>query len=245
LIYRLEHRRLADYEVRIQDAFDHCIFVSQRELDVFKQMPSDSSKIHVVPNGVDFEYFARPQRAVKPSNLTARPHPLLVFTGFMDYFANEDGAKWFCEKIFPGIRKEFPTAEFYIVGNQPSNTVRGLSAIDGVTVTGYVEDIREFYWMADICVIPLRIARGMQNKVLESMAAGNAVIATSNASDGIVCSNTVDIVIADDAQTFADRVIELLRNEDLRKELGRKAAQNIRSRYSWEDNLKTFDELLK
>jgi glycosyltransferase involved in cell wall biosynthesis len=120
-----------------------------------------------------------------------------------------------------------------------------LSAIDGVTVTGYVEDIREFYWMADICVIPLRIARGMQNKVLEAMAAGNAVVATSNASDGIVCSNNVDIVIADDEQAFADRVIELLGNEDARKELGRKAAQNIRARYSWEDNLKAFDELLK
>jgi polysaccharide biosynthesis protein PslH len=245
IIYRLEHGRLADYEVRIQDAFDHCIFVSQRELDVFKGMRSNSSKIHVVPNGVDFEYFARPEGTIKPSNFTVKPWPLLVFTGFMDYFANEDGAKWFCEKIFPGIRKNYPTAEFYIVGNQPSTTVRGLSAIDGVTVTGYVEDIREFYWMADICVIPLRIARGMQNKVLEAMAAGNAVVATSNASDGIVCSNNVDIVIADDEQAFADRVIELLGNEDARKELGRKAAQNIRARYSWEDNLKAFDELLK
>ena len=163
----------------------------------------------------------------------------------MDYHANVDGVTWFCNKVFSAIKNEFPESQFYIVGNRPTNAVWNLSEIDGVTVTGYVDDIRNYYWMADVCVIPLRIARGLQNKVIEAMATGNAVVATSNASDGIVCHNNLDIVIADDEERFANEVISLLKDENRRKEMGRKAVENIHHHYSWEANLKAFDDLLQ
>ena len=117
--------------------------------------------------------------------------------------------------------------------------------IDGVTVTGYVKDIREFYWLADVCVIPLRIARGLQNKVIEAMASGKPVVATSNASDGIICRVNEDIVIADDEDQFADQVIGLLKNENRREDMGRKALENVRKHYNWDENLKAFEVLLE
>jgi sugar transferase (PEP-CTERM/EpsH1 system associated) len=243
LIYGLEHRRLFKYELKINQLFQHSVFVSEREVRVFKKLYAEAKNIQVILNGVDSEYFLP-----KPSSVEYRvsnvEYPVLVFTGVMDYFANEDGVRWFCNKIFPKIRAEFPHAQFFIVGNKPTNVVWNLSEIDGVTVTGYVDDIREYYWMADVCVMPLRIARGLQNKVLESMVTGNAVVATSNASDGIICHKDIDILIADDEKKFANEVITLLKDEKRRKEIGRKAVENIKKNYSWETNLKKFDDLL-
>lgn len=273
LIYMVENRRLFKYEVEINKLFDHSVFVSEREVKVFKRLYPEARRVQVIPNGVDFDDFipkpdsigqqpsANPRdsevmtdnsrfpvnvsRPLKRTAAADNHGPILVFTGFMDYFANEDGVKWFCERIFPSIRQEFPHAEFYIVGNKPTNVVWNLSEIDGVTVTGYVDDIRKYYWMADACVIPLRIARGLQNKVLEAMATGNAVVASSNASDGIVCHEGEDIVIADDEELFANQVIELIRDARRRREMGQKAARNIRLNYSWETNLEAFDKLLQ
>jgi glycosyltransferase involved in cell wall biosynthesis len=119
-----------------------------------------------------------------------------------------------------------------------------LANIENVIVTGYVEDIRDFYWMADVCVIHLRIARGLQNKVIEAMATGNAVVVTSNASDGIVCKQNVDIIIADDKETFAREVVDLLHNKERREKLGKSAVENVKKHYSWEENLKQFDHLI-
>jgi len=162
----------------------------------------------------------------------------------MDYFANEDGVKWFCEQIFPIIRKKIPQVEFYIVGNNPTDVVWNLSEIDGVTVTGYVEDIREFYMLADICVIPLRIARGLQNKVLEAMASGKAIVATSNASDGLICHENEDILIADSEEEFAEKVITLMENDLQRDLMGGKAIMNVEENYSWDVNLSYLNYLL-
>lgn len=122
--------------------------------------------------------------------------------------------------------------------------VMKLSKIDGVIVTGYVDDIREYYMMADVCVIPLRIARGLQNKILESMATGNAVVATSNASDGIISHENIDIIIADDEKAFAVKTISLLKDENKRKVMGKNAIKNVHKYYSWDSNLKAFDNLL-
>ena len=244
LIYRAENKRLFKYEIKINQLFHHSIFVSQREADLFKKLYPEAKNVRVIPNGVDYEYFSPKALSLKPSALT-RKTPVLVFTGMMDYFANIDGVKWFTEKIFPIIRSSIEGTRFYIVGNRPTKKVKNLAKHAGVTVTGYVEDIGEYYRMADTCVVPLRIARGLQNKVLEAMATGNAVVATSNASEGIVCQNNVDIVIADDEKTFADEVINLLKNDSRKKELGAKAVENIRQNYSWEKNLKALDELLQ
>jgi len=249
--YKLEHKRLFKYEVKINKIFDASVFVSQREVNVFKESYSNARNLNVISNGVDFNYFS-PKPAIYNSQaetrnqkpVTRNSQPVLVFTGVMDYFANEDGVSWFCKQIFPLIKAEVPDVQFFIVGSHPTKKVMRLSRMDGVVVTGYVDDIREYYVLADSCVVPLRIARGLQNKVLESMATGNAVVATSNASDGIVCHENTDIIIADDEEDFANKVILLLKDENRRKELGKKAIENIHKNYSWETNLKALDNLL-
>jgi len=244
LVYRIENRRLFNYEIEINQQFDHSVFVSQREVKVFKALYPEARNVTVIPNGVDYEYFHPKEKAIDEEQEKSSWQPKLVFTGVMDYFANEDGVRWFCGKIFPRIKAEFPRVQFYIVGNKPTGVVKNLSKIEGVTVTDYVDDIKRYYWMADVCVIPLRIARGLQNKVLEAMATGNAVVASSNASDGIICHRNIDIVIADDEEAFAREVISLLKDENRRKEMAKRAVDNIRSYYSWESNLQAFEEIL-
>ena len=238
-IYKIEHRRLAKYEMKINQAFDHSIFVSPQEARNFKSLNSDLKSTIVIPNGVDIEYF-------KPKvKLPANKNPILLFTGVMDYFANVDGVKWFSQNIFHLIKAEIPGAQFYIVGMRPTKTVRNLAKIEGVHVTGYVQDIRKYYSMADICVVPLRIAQGIQNKVLEAMATGNAVVATSNAARGISCQRNSDILVVDDEQSFVDSTIALLKDDTRRLEMGAKAVETIRRNYVWETNLRKFNQLLQ
>jgi sugar transferase (PEP-CTERM/EpsH1 system associated) len=240
-IYEIEQRRLFDYEMRINRFFHHSVFVSHRETQVFQRQFPDAKNIHVIGNGVNYRYFApADNKALK------RPvrGPILIFTGYMNYFANEDGVDWFCRKILPRVRAEFNDVQFYIVGNKPTAKVQRLGGIEGVHVTGYTADIRQYYHKADVCVIPLRIARGLQNKILEAMATGNAVVATSNAADGIICENGKDILIANSEQEFAESVIELLKNERRRSELGTNAVENVRENYNWDLNLKKLEELL-
>jgi polysaccharide biosynthesis protein PslH len=243
LIYRIENTRLLRYEIRVNASFAHSVFVSQREVLAFSAMHSPLRATRVIPNGVDYTYYAPCDR--RNDSLTIDSRPVLVFTGVMDYFANEDGVKWFCSKIYPKIKSCFRDAEFYIVGNRPTNAVKKLAKIQGVHVTGFVEDIRRYYWMADICVIPLRIARGLQNKVLEAMATGSAVVATSNASEGIVCHRNEDIIIADEEESFAQAVIDLVQDGPRRRQLGLAAIDNIRKHYSWDENLRGFHEILQ
>ena len=238
LLYKLENKWLLKYEININRTFNQSVFVSQREVDVFRKLYPEVKNVHFILNGVDSDYFT-------PEKSTQNSQNILVFTGVMDYFANEDGVKWFCENIFHKIKAEIPDVLFYIVGNRPTKRVLKLSKIKGVFVTGYVPDIRKYYLMANVCVIPLRIARGLQNKILEAMATGNAVVATTNASDGLIYNKKVDIIIADEEEAFAREVITLLKDEKRRKEIGIKAIENIQQNYSWQVNLKAFDNLLK
>lgn len=237
-LYDLEHSRLFAYEKRINRRFDHSVFVSGREEAAFRRLYPPARQIAVIPNGVDYGYFHAAEAPRRPGP------PRLVFTGVMDYFANEDGVTWFCREILPGVRREVPDAEFFIVGARPTKAVQDLGRLPGVTVTGFVEDIREHYWAADVCVTPLRIARGLQNKVLEAMAAGRAVVATSNATDGISCRDGEDVVIANDPRRFAEAVIGLLRDPARRAALGARAVERVRKDYDWDDNLSRLDELL-
>ena len=243
IIYRIEQKRLLEYEKKINEIFNHSVFVSEREVNVFKRWYPEAKNIKVIQNGVDSEFFSSDPGTFTSMEEADDSSFKLIFTGVMDYFANEDGVKWFCRDILKKIKSDIPNVEFYIVGNRPTKRVQKLSKVDGVFVTGYVEDIRPYYVKADVCVIPLRIARGLQNKVLEAMSMGKAVVATSNASEGIICKNNSDIIIANDAESFAREVIDLLRNENKRKDIGNSAYQNIRTNYKWETNLATFEEL--
>ncbi len=244
IIHRIEYKRLFEYEKTINKKFDASVFVAKREMALFQRRYPRANRLRVIPNGVDIEYFQSvPERSKKTQSDTSGP--ILVFTGAMDYFANVDGVVWFSSHIFPKIKQTFPHVLFYIVGSNPSQAVQSLAKDGSIRVTGFVDDIRDYYQMADICVIPLRIARGLQNKVLEAMASSRAVVATSNASEGIVCEHGTDILIADNAESFAAEVINLLKNKGNRDRIGQNAFNNIQCNYSWETNMNKLDEIIR
>lgn len=238
-IYRYEAQCLARYEARIVRTFDRVLLVSEAEK---AQLPGELqlSSVRSIPNGVDLEYFSPAHTGVFPAS-----GPLLVFTGVMDYWPNVDGVQWFVEKIFPRIRASVPDVRFLIVGNRPTAQVRKLAATPGVTVTGFVEDIRDYVGAAGVCIVPLRIARGIQNKLLEAMAMGKAVVSTPQAYEGLRAQSGRDLLVAADEAAFAEATIQLLGDPQRAAVMGRKARLCVERNYAWEGNLSELDDLIR
>ena len=236
LIYALEGRRLRRYEKEVAGRFDSCLVISQAEAALLRSFCPDCP-LEVVPNGVDLEYF-RPLKAIPDSRE-------LVFVGMMDYHANVDGVIYFCREIFPLIRRRVPEATFTIVGGSPTPAVRRLARLEGVSVEGYVRDVRSYLGRAAVCVVPLRIARGVQNKILEAMACGRPVVTTGRALQGIQAQPGRDLVVADDAASFAESTAQLLADEALRTRLGRQARTLVEDRYRWERCLRSLDTVIE
>lgn len=236
-VYHREAKLLAEYEEKIAQVFDGLLLVSEPE----KQLcpPKVREKITVVTNGVDLEKFAPGKGKAKNGD-----GPVVVFTGAMDYWPNIDAVTWFVKEIFPLILANESSTIFLIVGANPTPEVLKLSKYKNVVVTGFVEDIRDYIAAADVCVAPLRIARGIQNKVLEAMAMGKAVVATAYAIEGIVAESSRQVLIADTAECFANAVLLLLHDENKRNFLGKGARESMELNYSWESNLAQLDHLL-
>jgi sugar transferase (PEP-CTERM/EpsH1 system associated) len=190
-----------------------------------------------VENGVDLQYFA-------PGAARATPYPaevpVAVFTGAMDYWANVDAVNWFAHAIWPAVRRAVPQAEFWIVGARPGPVVRQLASLPGVVVTGRVPDTRPYLQHARVAVAPLRIARGVQNKVLEAMAMGLAVVATPAACTGIGASAPPCALATDDPALFAARVVAVL--ADTSAAVGR---SYVDAHHDWRRNLVRLADLLE
>lgn len=238
-IYRLEAKRLAQYEEEVAKLFDHSIFVSEKEAKLFQKRVKDRP-ISVIPNGVDMAYFAQSKDT---GNSISQP-PVIIFTGAMDYFPNVDAVKYFCEEIFPSIRQAMPEVGFYIVGRNPTRQVIALGRQPRVIVTGSVPDIRPYLAKARVAVAPFRLARGIQNKVLEAMAMGVPVVGTSNGFQGTQATITDGIRIADDPVRFAQDVLALLSNSDLRQKCSIGAQRYVERCHRWEDHCARLESLL-
>lgn len=202
-IFKRESHKLAVYENKICQNFDHSLFVSNDEAALFRACwPMIAvDKVHGVLNGVDIDFFD-PQgdfsrEALVPST------PFICFTGAMDYWANVDAVVWFVNNVWPLVRQANPDAVFCIVGGNAGRDVRALSAQQGVVVTGRVYDVRPFICQARCVVAPLQIARGIQNKILEAMSLNKAIVATSMAMEGINARPSDSVHITDDAQQTA------------------------------------------
>ena len=200
-IYQREADRLFDWEASLAARASVSTFVSPAEASLFNSLlPRPLSSVTHIDNGVDLGYF-------DPEHPMPDPWPdggtRLVFTGAMDYRANVDAVVWFCQEIWPGIRRHLPNATFAIVGARPAAEVSALTRHAGVIVTGTVPDVRPWLRYAGVMVAPLRIARGVQNKVLEAMAMGLPVVGTRAAFEGIAVSPSPALRIADDAAQFA------------------------------------------
>ncbi len=238
-VYRREARTLLDYERHIAASFDASTFVSSAEAELFRQQaPECASRVGYYNNGVNLEYFSPDWNYENPYPQGVR---VLVFTGAMDYWANVDAVTWFAREVFPAIRNQFSDVRFYIVGSRPTTEVQALAG-DGIVVTGSVADVRPYIAHAAISVAPLRIARGIQNKVLEAMAMGKAVVVSPQALEGIIADTPDELILAEDAASFIAHIAKQLSQPDAA--LGLAARRRVVQSYSWDQSLQAVDKLL-
>jgi sugar transferase (PEP-CTERM/EpsH1 system associated) len=236
-VYAREGRKLAEWEARVAQDFDATLLVSHDEAALLQQrVPSARGKIGAFENGVDAEYFS-------PARDYPNPYPAevrgVVFTGAMDYWPNIDAVSWFAERIFPAVRDAVPAAQFTIVGSRPAAAVRALARQPGVVVTGGVPDVRPYLAHAACAVAPLRIARGVQNKVLEAMAMARPVVASAQAAEGIRAEAGRDFILAQGEAEFARAVVAQLQTPAC----AARARDCILENYDWARNLRAIDPL--
>jgi len=241
-LYRREGRLLLTYDRAVARCVDASVFVSTAEAALFARLaPESEARVAAVENGVDTEFFSPARTYTNPYLSGDR---VLVFTGAMDYWANVDAVNWFAREVFPAIRERDSRCCFYIVGARPTDTVRRLADRPGVRVTGAVEDIRPYLHHATFAVAPLRLARGVQNKVLEAMAMGKVVLATRAAVDGLQPSTDSAPWVADTAPTLVDHAQRLLDQVDL-ETVGCALREYVLQHYNWSRNLQRFISLLE
>jgi sugar transferase (PEP-CTERM/EpsH1 system associated) len=245
-LYRREARHLLAYERHVAQQFDGATFVSGAEADLFVQRAQQHAqdkikdKISFFSNGVDAEFFS-PQRLY--DNPYADAGNVLAFTGAMDYWPNIEAVQWFAARVLPALRRRFPALKFCIVGANPSAQVIALGQLAGVTVTGSVADIRPYLAHATLVVAPLRIARGIQNKVLEAMSMEKTVIASPQALEGISAVPGVDILVAADEHRFIEHLTRLLAAQPSH-DMGQAARRRVLQDYCWGKNLARLGDIL-
>ncbi|HYO47537.1 MAG TPA: TIGR03087 family PEP-CTERM/XrtA system glycosyltransferase [Gemmatimonadota bacterium] len=225
-LHRLEAGRLARYEADVARRFDSAIVVSETEAKILRRQAADVT-IAVVGNGVDLEAFT-------PAPALHRPPPNIVFTGTMDYSPNVDAVRYFCDAVLPRVRHAVPTVRFTIVGRRPTRAVWRLRRHGQVTVTGSVPDVRPYLLQAAVAVAPFRFARGIQNKILESMASGVPVVGTSLVLDALEVTDEHGARRADDPASFAREVVTLLLDPEWRAVCSRRARSFVEHRHRWD-----------
>lgn len=238
-IYALEAKRLRAYEASLAERFERIVLATGNELRLYESFAPEAKGV-AIPNGVDFDYF-------RPLDLPKAQKPLLVFTGQMDYFANIDGVSFFARDVFPRLRQRFPDIEMVIVGRSPTPVVRALGELPGISVTGAVGDVRPFLSRSWIFVAPLRIAQGVQNKVLEAMAMGIPVVCSDRVLAGLSeggFEHGRDLLAASGAEGYESCVASLLEDAEARVRLAESARERMGAAYRWASNLGRFEQLL-
>jgi len=241
-LYAREAKLLQAFEKQVARHVDVSLFVSDAETAMFRRIAgSYAHTVDTLHNGVDLGYFS-PGADFAP--LGDEAGPKLVFTGAMDYRPNIDAVCWFADAILPLVRKRYPAARFFVVGGKPSPEVQALASREGIVVTGRVPDVRPYVAAADVAVAPVRIARGVQNKVLEAMALARPVVATEAAWSGIDAEPERDLLVRSDAESFAAAVCAVLDDPALGARLAGNARQQVESRYAWPAQLAKLDAWL-
>jgi polysaccharide biosynthesis protein PslH len=234
-IYAIEQRRFLAYERHIARSFSCALVHTEIEKRDFQRL-IPGVRVAVVGNGVDLEYFSSAGEAKRPASM--------IFTGVMDYRPNVDAVSWFCNEILPIVQTEIPEANFTICGSRPAPAVRSLAKQSGVTVTGWVPDTRPYLDRAEVFVAPLRMARGVQNKLLEALAMGLPCVTSVAAGRGTGISAAEGMLATDNPREFAEYVIRLLRDADWRAEMARRAGAAAEARYPWKAQMALFDQVI-
>ncbi|REL31145.1 TIGR03087 family PEP-CTERM/XrtA system glycosyltransferase [Thalassotalea euphylliae] len=244
-IFQREFKTLARYEDKVCQQFDASLFVSPDEAKLFRsrQQVNAQAKVQGILNGVDIGFF-NPSASLAPENKVP-DGPFISFTGAMDYWANVDAVLWFAENVWPIVKKNIPSLSFVIAGGNPTNQIKSLATQPDVIVTGRVEDIRPYITQAACIVAPLRIARGIQNKVLEAMSLDKPLVCTSMAMEGINAPHHQYCQVHDEPEAFAKAVIELVNSAQVSAttELVTENRAWIKEHFTWQATLAPLAKL--
>lgn len=226
-LYKIDAARTPSYELKVIEQFDMALLVNEKERDLLVSKGANPDKVSVITNGVGENFFLR--------DIAAAESREIVFFGRLAAFHNEDAVLYFVEEIWPLIWKQRKDIKFVIIGADPTEKILRLKRNRGIEITGYLEDPYERIAKAMLCVFPMRAATGVQNKILESMAIGKAVIATSIAVEAINGEDSRDFFIADGSLNISRKILELLDNSDLRRQAGINARRLVQDKYTWAD----------
>ncbi|MBD3676020.1 MAG: TIGR03087 family PEP-CTERM/XrtA system glycosyltransferase [Planctomycetaceae bacterium] len=242
LIYGREYRFISKLEQKLLREADAVTLVSEKEAELFRDCSQqrgaafeDLQKIHALTNGVDLKYF-QPQDVTQDQSL--------CFLGAMDYRPNIDAVTWFVKSAWTKLRDRNPELTFNIVGRRPTAEVQALADLPGVNVTGAVDDVRPWLARAQVVVAPLRIARGVQNKVLEAMAMGRVVIGSPEALTGLEVSPDVHVLEAVTPEDWFSKTQWVLRFPELRQPMETSAREYVEQNHSWDATLEPLSEML-
>ncbi|MCK0128253.1 TIGR03087 family PEP-CTERM/XrtA system glycosyltransferase [Erythrobacter sp. F6033] len=241
-----EGRLLAQEEERLCKRADTTILISENEASLFRDRlrSTADTNIAVLGNGIDSVFFD-PAGIEANSAISARPGPHFVFTGQMDYRPNEQAALWVIDNFLPAIRAVHPSAEFHVVGRNPTAKLLARKDEPGLAVHGEVPDVRPYIAAADCVLAPLLIARGVQNKVLEAMAMAKPVLATPEAATGIPATDGRDWMVCQaDAQAMIARLTQVIGDQTANSEMGRNAREFVLNHHSWDAMLAPLEAMV-
>jgi glycosyltransferase involved in cell wall biosynthesis len=234
-MYGMEFRKMLRYEQRAVQKFHHVIAVSENDRALMTQW-TDNGRVTVVPTGVDLS-------AYRPNPTAPEPSPLITFVGAMDWEPNADGVDYFCTEIWPAVKAEIPEARFRIVGRNPVRRVQKWAS-ESIEITGRVPSVVEHLQQSAVVIVPLRIGGGTRLKIYEAMATAKAVVSTTVGAEGLDVHHGRDIMLADDPRSFAQAIIMLMRDRDLRKRY-EKAAAETAGQFDWPVIADRFGEVLQ
>jgi sugar transferase (PEP-CTERM/EpsH1 system associated) len=240
-LYRREGRLLLDYERRMAARSTRSYFVTENEAALFcQQAPECRVRVEAMCNGVDADYFSPEPSRSSPYRADELP---VVFTGAMDYLPNVDAVTWFKQEVLPDILKRWPHARFHIVGRSPTAEVLALAG-DRVAVSGTVPDVRSYLQHAAAVVAPLRIARGIQNKILEAMAMARPVIASTECAAAVDAENGTELLAASSSAEYIAQLGRVLDSAEAAVSIGQAARRRVVEHYSWDAHLEAIDRYL-
>ena len=241
-LYRREGERLLAHERAVARRATRSFFVTENETALFlARAPECAGRVEAMSNGVDADFFSPRHEFASPYADGELP---LVFTGAMDYWPNVDAVGWFANEILPALRARWPRLRFYIVGRSPTPAVQALAG-EHVVVTGTVDDVRPYLRHAVLVVAPLRLARGIQNKVLEAMAMGRPVVASRECAEPVDAVGERDFMTAGTVGEYQRQIEILLSSPERASAIGHAARQRVVERYSWTAHLARIDRYLE
>jgi sugar transferase (PEP-CTERM/EpsH1 system associated) len=234
--YWLEGTKLERAEAALAREFDLCTCTTRAELETLTGYGTGVAT-GWFPNGVDSEYF-------RPAATPCEPDTI-CFVGRMDYYPNQEAMLRFCRETLPLLRVHRPGLRLEIVGADPSAAIRRLAELPGVHVTGSVPDVRPYAQRAALSIAPLAIARGTQNKILESLALGVPVVTSRCAAGGVDAVPGEHLLVADTPEEMRDAILSLLENPALRERFARAGRERVLSHHSWAHSMRTLDGLIQ